>query len=194
PEVIDATRGFAVFVRAVRTLARQRPLLVVLDDLSADADTAALVELLLFEQTVDPFEALVMIPIRPTRPEDALHRTLLRTRDAEDESRCLLTLDPLPLEPLAHAIERELGLAPRAAEQIARRSGGNPLFARHLARASSGTFEQDVTQVVASSHETLPDALRDILGAGVREQLSRTPDPQRSAQLLEWAAVIGDAV
>lgn len=172
-------RAYAAFVRMLRRLTSTRPLLLLLDDLSDDAETSSFLDLLLFEQELEPFPLLVLIPMRAPRSHP-LVRTLERITALE--------LGPLPTEVLARGLERLHNLSPRVAEGIAQRSHGNPLFALHLARTRSNFSSLD------HGSSQLPGRLQDLLERSLEDRLARLPDPERAERVLEHMAILGERV
>lgn len=90
-------------------------------------------------------------------------------------------LEALTLEPLDRDATRELlghvgDLTPELADEVHRRSAGNPLYAMELARALRSVAEGD-----------LPSSLRGLL----RDRVARLPPA--AADVLRWCAVLGAA-
>lgn len=186
----DAKRASATFVRAIRRLAGDRPVYILLDDLLPDTGLSAFVELLLFEQALEPFAGLVVIPVRPFDAADALHATLARTAASEGRQRRVIDLGPLPVAVLAAHLERTRGLTPHAAMRVAERAEGNPLFALHFAAGDVSNTPVGSRDATSAGTE-LPTALRGLLEAGLEERLSRTPQRERAERLLRRIAVLG---
>ncbi len=152
--------------RAVRglleLLARERPLLLCLDDLHW-ADEASL-------------ELLLYILRRPPRAAHALLLAARASVAAErvlDAARGLEGVVELSLAPLSDAAARELlpaDLDARVAGRLLAEAAGNPLFVRELARATHSGHELTATLVGTVRREvaTLPPATRVLLeGAAV---------------------------
>ncbi|MEO3892330.1 AAA family ATPase [Nonomuraea sp. B5E05] len=161
-------RLFDLFTALLRKLGGDRSTALLIDDLQwADRSTRDLLEVL----------------VRPARPASMLLVVTSRTDlDRRHPVRPFLArwarLDQVRhtrLEPLSRTETAELVAAadPVFADQVYRRSGGNPLYAVELAEAGA---------------ETLPESLRDLLLARVRQ----LPPPIR--RLVEVAAVGGRRV
>jgi len=181
--------GTAIFVRLLRTMGESRPLAVLIDDLEPDASTAAFVEILLFELSIDPLRVLVVVPMLPPPPSGAMAAMLGRTTRAEGQGRRVMTLGAIDLEVMASALERRYGLPPREAARLARRSGGNPLYAEYLVAGVGG----EATAELAWSDGgdvAVPETLRALVEAGLDEELKRTSSPERARALLEDVAVL----
>lgn len=186
---------FAVMVRLLRRMARTRPVLLVLDDLHAvGADGAAFVDLLVHELG---FEAFACMLIAAHRPSVELERAL--ARGASGPGRQRLHLEPLEVRLLARELAATRALSSEMAHYVAERSGGNPLFALHLASAAEQLDTESVSRSRLGHHSTLsdsllPDTLRSLLEASLSERLEQTPEPDRARKLVEQIAVLGERV
>jgi DNA-binding SARP family transcriptional activator len=164
-------RLFAAVARSVVDRASAgNPLLLVLDDTQwCDEASAALLHHLVRTCRADPVSVVLSARGGELGDNPALLgviRSLRHDRLIED-----IRLAPLPA---AEAERLVRAVAARAdAERIARRSGGNPLFAVELAR-NAGDGSED-----------LPRSLREL----VRDRLDRLP--ASAAEALRWASVLG---
>ena len=148
--------------RLIETLARQRPLVIVIEDIHWAEPT--LIELLDYISTTAS-GAIFLLGL--ARPE-----LLAEARRASTT----LTLDPLPEADLEQLIvdRATAALDPDEIRRIVRKAGGNPLFAEQLLAALA---EADV--------DVVPASLRSLLAM----RLDRLGPAERD--LLRCAAVIG---
>ncbi|GAA2481448.1 BTAD domain-containing putative transcriptional regulator [Winogradskya humida] len=156
------------WVRGERLTGGSKPVLLIADDLHrADGDSLDLLTGLLDDP--DEGAALVVGTYREHEVGQGLGRALARFAKAE----------PVRVR-LGGLSEEETGalvgnVGGEAARTIHRRSGGNPFFARELARLhASGAEIGDI-----------PDGVRDV----IRHRLTRLPDPAQD--VLRRAAVLG---
>jgi len=137
--------------RLVEALARERPLLLALDDVHwAEPTLLDLVEYL-GEWAEGPILVLCLA-----------RRDLLETRPAwagPTSTGFLVELDPLPADAAAHLVAElaDRPVAPEVQEQIAAHSGGNPLFAQQLI-----ALAQEAPDV---SLESAPPSVEALIGS-----------------------------
>jgi|GEM_PF-1963249 len=192
-------RNFALVVRLLRRLARERPVAMGLDDLLAGgASAAAFLEYLLFEADYEPFPILVVATSRPPGGDPAVAAMLARSDRFEGRSRKTLRVHPLPVEVLADGLVEIEGLPPVAARRVAERASGHPLFALHLARSGAGltttTTPAATNTPVDDDDHALPAPLQAIIDQGLRRRLESAREPLRLRELLLQVAVMGDPV
>jgi hypothetical protein len=191
PEVGEAPRGqspedrFAMFDAVVRFLtacARQRPVLLVLEDLHA-ADAASL-QLLVFAAAHLRDAPLAVIGTYRAR-EARLAPLCAELLEAAGRSGQTIALSPLARDDVAQLIaaartsSRELELEGEAVSRLHKATGGNPLFIIELLRllpAGAGPVEEPLP---------VPASVRAL----VRERLGGLSPARRA--LLEAAATIG---
>ncbi|MEV4477393.1 AAA family ATPase [Nonomuraea sp. NPDC049504] len=186
-------RLFDLFAALLRRLGGARPTALLIDDLQwADRSTRDLLEVLV--RPARPASTLLVVTSRtdldrrhPVRPFLARWARLDQVRHAR-------------LEPLSRAEIAELVAAANPAfadqvlaDQVYRRSGGNPLYAVELAEAGARTVtwtgaEAGAGAGAGAGAETLPESLRDLLLARVRGL------PPQVRQLVEVAAAGGRSV
>lgn len=161
-------RLFDLFTALLRGLGAQRPVALLIDDLQwADRSTRDLLEVLV--RVPRPAPLLFVVTCRSgLERAHPVRAFLARWARLDRVSRTTL-------KPLSRTETAELVAAADAAfaDRVYRRSGGNPLYARELARASGGP---------------MPDSLRDLLLARVHEL------GPRAQRLAEVAAVGGSRV
>ncbi|RKT88624.1 Transcriptional regulatory protein, C terminal [Saccharopolyspora antimicrobica] len=165
-------------VSHISAVAAERPVLLVLDDLHrADEETLAQLTALIGEPVHRP--VLLVGTYRSTELSPGLAEVLGRSAGSEPARIYLGGLDRAEVGELARAAaQREV--PEEVAQIIHARSGGNPFFARELARL----FDTDGD---ATLH-AVPAGVRDV----VRQRLNALPGPART--VLRQAAVIGDDV
>jgi DNA-binding CsgD family transcriptional regulator len=133
PDAAPDPRGVSVAVlEFVRWLARDRPVVVAIDDLQwLDPGSARVLTFAL--RRLEPGDAAVLATRRAG--PDPTPEPLLRTLDERSVTR--LMLRPLEITAIETIIRQQLGvrLSRPARRQVFELSGGNPLFAVELARA-----------------------------------------------------------
>jgi DNA-binding CsgD family transcriptional regulator len=201
-----AQRAIAMAVyEALRTLARRGPLLLAIDDVQwLDPPTAFVLRFSLRRLQRDPL--VVLTAIRSGRREAlplGLDRVLVEDRGL------VLDLSPLEAHVLGQLVVSRFGLhlAPSRLRALHHQSGGNPLFALELARASmsrgsGATIDRFVPvpdslqEMLSVRLERLPDSVRCLLG--VTAALARptvgllraTVDPHGDLDALLQSAVV----
>ena len=168
-------RLFEAVSRSLSSLAADRPVLVVLDDLHW-ADEPSLRLLGFLARALTTQAVLLLGAYRDTEASPELHELA-----GAAQQLTLAGLAPAEVEAMA----RELAAAmaepkpsSRVTSQLWQRSGGNPFFVRELTRllVAQGSWHEQ-TQIPASIAETL------------RRRLARLST--ECVRLLEWAAVAG---
>jgi DNA-binding winged helix-turn-helix (wHTH) protein len=181
PSALEQTR-FGLFEQAVRlfvALSRERPALLVLEDLHW-ADAASLAFLGHLSRVLPQSRLLLVVTSRvPQRrsamPEDrALARALEALgRGALDQR---VALEPLGVDAVFDMLEAHAPGVPRGlAHQVHALTQGNPLFSLELARLSSALSEDgalllarerpEVLSVIRARLSALPEALLEALAA-----------------------------
>ena len=187
-------RRYALLLRLMRRLAKERPVVVLIDDIHAGgSDSAAFLEYLLFEIDFEPLPMLFLGTVQATARSRDFELGLARSDRFEGEGRRLVQLGPVGVEPLKQGLVDGGLLSPEAAAIVARRSGGNPLYAVHLARGGDEGVAGISTRGTRTSDPTsdLPDVLRRLLEASLEEQLADAADPRMLRELLARLAVLG---
>jgi eukaryotic-like serine/threonine-protein kinase len=136
--------AFAALRQLLERLARRRPLALFIDDLQwADADSARL----LHELIAPPIPGLWILA---TERSDALDLPLSSSVEI-----ARLPLGPLSEAAIAELAQRQIaGCPPDRASQIARRSGGHPMFASELirhARSDAGSEDAQALEAALSA-------------------------------------------
>ena len=182
-----------------RFLARMgdgRPLLLLLDDVQWGADALAFVRSLRAAGELAPFPVLVVATVRDdllTAGSEA--GELLADLLQQPEVRAL---DVAPLEPDEHSrlVEQLLGLRGDLARAVARRTGGNPLFAVQLVGdwVDRGVLEPSLEgfRLRPGEAAVLPDGIHAVWHQRVDTALVGLP--ARARRALWVAAALGGEV
>lgn len=188
-----AAERFALLERHCRRLARQRPVLILLDDVHWSAEAIAFADHLL--RSAD-LPALLLLTAR----DEALAERRLEAA-AVAELLALPGARALEVPPLSHGdraalVEELLGLSGELAAQVEERTHGNPLFAVQLVGdwVQRGVLEVGVSGFVLRPGEQarFPDDLHQVWSARVERLLAGLPEGSRQA--LEIAAALGPTV
>ncbi len=182
------TRLLAAAADAVRVVAAETPLVLVVEDLHwADASTRGLVSFLARVIRADP--VLLVVTVRaeeldPARPVSVLIGELARMPHAER-----LALAPLDSAGVAALVEAITGVAPsaRLTGRLVQRAAGNPFFTEELLAAGPDalTLPASVGDVLAERVVRLPAAGQRVLGAA--SVLGRAVSHQLLAAVAEAA-------
>ncbi|GAA3248329.1 BTAD domain-containing putative transcriptional regulator [Pseudonocardia petroleophila] len=175
---------FEDIAAALLAAARERPLLVVLDDLHG-ADPLSLHLLRFLVGRIAAAPVLVLATLRDTADErtDALVHTLADL--ARERSVTRLRLGGLPVEEVSELLV-DRGLAdPALAGELRRRTEGNPFFLVELIELLRSERRLDAPSFAPAHPADIPASVRDVL----ERRLGRLPADTRA--LLTMAAVIG---
>lgn len=185
-----------VLERLVRTEAKDRPVVVWLDDVHYGLDSLFFVLHLLAHQDDYPLPCLLVLTVRDD---------LLDERPVEEELlRQILELDPsssVSVGPLDEAdrpalVRELLGLKGDLARRVEERSGGNPLFAIQLVGdwVQRGILVPSASgfQILPNTSLQIPDTIHDIWTERIDRLLAGRPDSDVAA--LEVAATLGQQV
>ena len=129
-------RACASMSRLLTALAASGPLVVTIDDLhQLDDDSLALLAVVLNRLTAVPIGLIVAMRTHPAESNPAAEELLRRLEDRADVVR--IELDMLSPEHLAVVVAGTLGAAPdqALADEVCRRSDGNPYFATEIAQS-----------------------------------------------------------
>ena len=177
---------FEAVSEALREAARERPLVIVLEDLQWSAqESLRLLEHVVFEHEDGALLVIATVRDEPRARGHAVDRTLAALRGLE---RCRsVALRPLSRREVGELLERVVGRRVPAdlTSELASRTEGVPLFLREALRALEARGElRHLERLVA---EPLP------LSAHALELVRRSLDAlaPRCAALLEAAAVLG---
>jgi len=183
-------------VQALRWLAEERPLLLVLDDAQWGAEPIQLASAILEAQRVAPFPITVLLT---AQDEALLERPELATALAtllDDERAETIPVPLLTPEECQDLIGALLGLKSDLVIRLRERVGGNPLFAVQLVAdwVERGILEPGSRGFVLrpGAEVDLPDDLHQFWAMRI-SNLARSSSPQ-APHALEAAAVLGSAV
>lgn len=185
---------YVLIQRHLARLARERPVLLWLDDVQWGRDALSFARFL-----CDQDEAGAVLVVM-TAQEEALAERVLEAEQLSDlmEATDGLTLPIGPLEPRyrAELVERLLNLEGELANRVEERTGGNPLFAVQLVGdwVQRGALVPGRTgfRLREGERDTLPDGLHDVWSNKVRRLLPKWGDGAGPA--LEVAAALGQEV
>ncbi len=187
---------FALLERHFQRLARQRPVLVLLDDVQWGGESLELARYLMERREEEPVPVLLLPTVRDEvlaeRPVEAeALRRLLALPGAES-----IEVPPLPPEDRAALSRDILGLADDLAAAVDARTGGNPLFAVQLVGdwVQRGVIEIGDTGFVLrpGAEASIPDDLHQVWSGRVDRLLEGQRPGAREA--LEIAAALGPFV
>jgi class 3 adenylate cyclase/tetratricopeptide (TPR) repeat protein len=176
-----------LLVGALRMVAEEQPLLIVVED-AHWCDSASWALAWLVSQQISP--VLLVLALRPLAdpvPE------LERLRNAPDGQR--LQLDPLPADDVSALVAQRLGVASvtrLVADAIGEHSGGNPFFSEELAYALRDTGAITVANGscrVAPGADLRVLSLPDTVQGVILTRIDRLATPQQLT--LKVASVIG---
>ncbi|HEX3127877.1 MAG TPA: tetratricopeptide repeat protein [Thermoanaerobaculia bacterium] len=188
-----AAERFALLERHCRRLARQRPVLILLDDVHWSVEAIAFADHLL--RSAD-LPALLLLTAR----DEALAERRLEAA-AVAELLLLPGARALEVPPLSHGdraslVEELLGLSGDLAAQVEERTYGNPLFAVQLVGdwVQRGVLEVGEAGFVLRPGEEarFPDDLHEVWSARVERLLADLPAGSNEA--LEIAAALGPTI
>ncbi len=207
----SAMQRHALIQRLFRRLTVHRPALVILDDLQWGRATVDALEFML-ESTEPPANALFVATLRADElAENPVLAARLRTFARLDVC-AWLELDRLGAEDHRELVAKALPLEPSLADQIARRTEGNPMFAvqllghlierRQLRMGPSGfcldvaldeVMPDDVFALWSGRFDRLVASWRPDERAGVRRAIELAAVLGRHVRDEEWAAVCAGA-
>ncbi len=189
-----APERFALLERHCHRLGRQRPVLILLDDVQWGSESIAFARHLLERRVELP--VLLLLTVRDEalaeRPREAAALAELLQRPGCSE----LEIPPLPAEDHAALVQELLGLAGDLAARVDQRTAGNPLFAVQLVGdwVQRGVLEVGDEGFVLRPGEQawLPDDLHQVWSDRVDRLLAGHSAGSRSA--LEIAAALGTSI
>jgi len=184
----------ATLRRFLELLARERPVILFLDDVAwGPTSLSFAVELLEQERRLP---VLVLLTAREeamaavSTAEASLHALV------EEGSLREVDVRPLPVEHRLELVRNLLGVEPRLAEQVARQTAGNPLFTVTLVRdwVARGALTESLAGLVAApgADPAFPQDLAEVWARRLADTLGEPNSPHRRA--LEIAAALGEAV
>ncbi len=164
----------------LRAASVDRPLVLLLDDLAQCADAVALVEHLRDPAAEGEGLPLLLIgTLDEARAAEQPRRAAALGGAGEGARQETLDLGALPEDELLALAHGGLGVEPGLARQVARRSGGSPLFATQLVRAwiRAGLLEagREGFRLRDGASAALPDDLHALWRGRVEEALGAPP-------------------
>ena len=194
--VLQPAERSASVARLLQRTASDRPVVVVLDDVQWGVESLQLVKFVLDNRASLPVPVLFVLTVRSEalalRPDEAALLDALGRMDGVD------TLPVGPLAPVDQSllVQALLGLEPRVAELVERRTAGNPLFAIQLVGdwVRRGVLEvADAGFVLrAGERAELPDDIFAVWEARISQLLALLPPGAKEA--LAIAAALGREV
>lgn len=181
-QIPERRAALGVLTRAVNALTHSHPLVLILDDVDASADGAALA-------------AAVEGPIL----------VLMTTAGAAPEGAEALLVGALPRSEMQMLLRQMLDLSPSLSMQVAELASGNPQLAIQLVGGwiSQGALSEGDDGLVLAPDAPRPDTLSRVWSTRLADLLARRPDLavplERAAllgspiQLAEWQAACPDA-
>lgn len=184
------------YVASANTFARvsvERPLVIWLDDIQWGWPGLGLTIEVLKSQSVRPFPCLIVLTMRnEALAEDSKEASRLE-RLLEVDGSSVMPLGPLDPVHHRHLIGGLLRLDERLVEQVAERTGGNPLFAVQLVGTwvQNGTLElgPEGFRLPEGHAPQLPDSMHEVWRTQVEQVL--TQFPEQAQRFLELAACLG---
>lgn len=187
---------YALLRRMVERLARNRPVLMWLDDVQWGADALGFVDHLL---EVNRAAHVPIFLVMTAREEALTSRTLERSlvkRLLRTDKTALLPIDPLAPEDTSELVRRLLMLEGELAAQVEARSDGNPLFAVQLVDdwVSSGKLSVGEHGFCLSEGEEaqIPDDIHKLWRSRIEQLVANRSEYSRVA--LELASALGQEV
>src|SRR5262249_24794304 len=119
----------AVLARFLVRLARERPLVVWLDDVQWGLDALRFAEALL---PYDDLPVLLVMTVREEALPERVCEAEVLARLAKSPRTTRVPVGPLPIEHRSVLVRELLGLAGALASRVEERTAGNPLFAVQL--------------------------------------------------------------
>lgn len=193
----DAVEIHTLYERLLDRLTNHRPVLLLLDDVHWGHDTLQFVRHLFEETDANHLPVYIAMTVRSDALDD---------HPATDRLLSKLSAKPfvhdLPLAPLDddehHELVRNLlGLEPKVADQVARRTAGNPLFAIQLVgdwvERGILQFSTEGFRLPDQEEAPLPDDIHQLLVQRLEKLVGQPVDqPARPPLLsLELAAALG---
>lgn len=182
--------------RYLASIARERPVVLWIDDAQWAPDALALCERMLGDRTMQN-EARVLIVL--TVRDDALAERPLEARRlaaiASHSATTSVALRSLAAQDHAALVDRLMGLSSELAHTVTERTAGNPLFAVQLVGdwVERGVLEvgEGGFRLVPGESAPLPDGMHAVWSDRVDRVLAKLEDPTQGRVALEIAATLG---
>lgn len=192
----NPTERYTVIRRALERIARDRPVIIHLEDVHCGMESLGFVQHLLEAQATHPSPILIVADVgtddlAERGPETELIDSLMARRDTE-----LLEIEPLAGESRKALIRELIGLTGPIAHEVEQRTAGNPLFVVQLVEdwITKGILEThlDGLRLRDGAEVALPESVHNAWSARIERLLADRPDSEGHA--LELAAVLGLSV
>jgi tetratricopeptide (TPR) repeat protein len=193
-EAQSTAERHALVARLLRRAARERPVIVVLDDVQWGRDALAFCARAL--RDAEPLPALFLLTAREEALAGRADETALLASVIASPGASRLPLAPLPAADHRRLVEQLLGLDSALVRQVEERTEGNPLFAVQLVGdwVQRGVLQAGPGGFVLPAGETapLPEDIHQVWAEHIHSVLRDRPLAYRTA--LEVAAALGLAV
>jgi len=186
---------FVVIRRLLEYEARDRPVLLFMDDVQWGPEALAFAQHLLRWQKVKPIRVLVVAALRDDElaPDSPIRG---RIKELMADGAAHLPLGPLPDAEHRRLVRDLLGLSGSLAKQVQARTRGNPMFAVQLVGdwVDRGVLAATRNGFTLRKGETatIPTDIADVWTRRLERVLARLPDESRDA--VEIAAALGREV
>lgn len=183
---------YVVLRLLIEAISRERPVILVLDDLHAGLDGVRFARHVQNAQAVRPFPVLMLLMVRADLLEESPSASELATLSADPHIR-QIDVEPLPREPFRELVQDLLGLEPELASLVVDRTAGNPLFAIQIV----GDWVERKQLRLGSRGFKLKKGVRPQLPPDLKyvwvKRLAHVLDglPPMASPILEAAAVLG---
>ncbi len=191
---------FAVFVRTLRALAMERPVLLALEGLGQGGElSGSFLEFLAFELSFEPFPLLVLGSSGLLSFHQDFAVRFARTDRHEGSLRHSIEMLPLEKPVLEGHLIRCFGMNPKDALRLADETGGLPVLAGALAEFA-GPSEEIKDDLLSLTTSTLdpPYRLSSPAVELMMGTVNRRLDGRDDGEILRWVlccvAVLGDEV
>ncbi len=186
---------YAVLVRFLERVARERPLILFVDDGQWALDTLRFCELLLSEKIAE-LPVLLVITVREEALAERVLEAEMLNKLAKSPRARRLDIGPLPPEHRGVLVRELLGLEGELAGRVEERTAGNPLFAVQLVGdwVERGILEPGPRglRLKEGAEAPLPDDVHQVWSERLERILSKRTGDDRNALML--AAVLGQEV
>lgn len=193
-------RVFSTLETILRRAAKERPLLIILEDLHfAGEPTAAFLEHLSVGLQFDPAPLVVMGSMRSGEMRNAphLYEVLERLERVSAEDVLRITLDRLSDQEIVGLIEHLAPVESGVAREIARRVSGNPLHATELLRylqESGKLYYDNGSWALADGTDIdaeIPGEIADMMRYRARQVWESNADSAQMKAIVERATILG---
>ena len=198
-------RGDVLYARitdALRMASRERPILLALENIHrAGPEAAGFLAHLAASVRRRPFPILVVATYDTDtdgRPAEALLPALEGVEQAGGPAAERYALGPLSADAVAELIALLMPLEERVAAAVARRTQGNPFFARELVlylRQTGELVDRDGVWGLSRAAQPVhwPSRLHATVLKRAEGTISRLNDPEFALRVLQYGVVVGEA-